>query len=121
MEKKLRQFVFNGLLLQDSFKTLNKEKGISVTKAGDLQPVSRVVEIDFSPIVWHNACDMSSVYQSIFCIENTIRNFIVERMSERYGLNWWNDKVPSKIKNDVLKLKAKEQKNKFFLVGLIPR
>ena len=114
MEKKLRQFVFNGLLLQDSFKTLNKEKGISVTKAGDLQPVSRVVEIDFSPIVWHNACDMSSVYQSIFCIENTIRNFIVERMSERYGLNWWNDKVPSKIKNDVLKLKAKEQKNKFF-------
>lgn len=114
MEKGLRQFVFNGLLLQDSFKTLGKEKGISVTKSGDFQPVSRVVEIDFSPIVWHNACDMASVYQSIFCIENTIRNFIVERMSERYGLDWWNDKVPSKIKSDVIKLKTKEQRNKFF-------
>ena len=114
MEKELRQFVFNGLLLHDSFKILDKEKGISVTKAGDFQPVSRVVEIDFSPIVWHNACDMASVYQSIFCIENTIRNFIVERMSERYGLDWWNEKVPSKIKNEVIKLKTKEQKNKFF-------
>ena len=57
---------------------------------------------------------MSLVYQAIFCIENTIRNFIVERMSERFGLEWWNDKVPSKIKNDVEKLKTKEQKNKFF-------
>lgn len=57
---------------------------------------------------------MSSVYQAIFCIENTIRNFIVERMSERFGLEWWNDKVPTKIKNDVEKLKTKEQKNKFF-------
>ena len=57
---------------------------------------------------------MSSVYQAIFCIENTIRNFIVERMFERFGLEWWNDKVPTKIKNDVEKLKTKEQKNKFF-------
>lgn len=114
MEEKLRQFVFNGLLLQDSFETLEKQQGIAVTKSGDLQPVSRVVEADFSPIVWNNACNMSSVYQAIFCIENTIRNFIVERMSERFGLEWWNDKVPTKIKNDVEKLKTKEQKNKFF-------
>ena len=57
---------------------------------------------------------MSSVYQAIFCIENTIRSFIVERMSERYGLNWWEEKVSSGIKKDVIKLKEKEAKNKFF-------
>lgn len=113
MEEKLRQFVFNGLLLQDSFESLDKQQGISVTKSGDLQPVSCVVEADFNPTIWHNACDMASVYQSIFCIENTIRAFIVERMSERHGLDWWNS-VPSKISKDVEKLKAKEQKNKFF-------
>ena len=91
-EAMMRQFVFSGLLLQDSLDTLEKE-GISVRKSGDLAPVSRVVEADFSPRIWHDANNMASVYQAIFCIENTIRSFIVERMSERYGLNWWEEKV----------------------------
>lgn len=112
-ESKMRQFVFNGLLLQDSFDALEKE-GISIRKSGDLAPVSRVVEADFSPKIWHDANNMASVYQAIFCIENTIRSFIVERMSERYGLDWWEEKVSSGIKKDVSRLKEKEAKNKFF-------
>lgn len=112
-EKLLRQFVFNGLLLQDSFDTLQKE-GISVCASGDFQQVSRVVDADFSPRIWHDATDMASVYQAIFCIENTLRKFIVERMSERHGLDWWEEKVGSKIKKSVKTLKEKEEKNKFF-------
>ena len=113
-EQSLRQFVFNGLLLYDSLETLEKQKGITVFESGDLTQVSRVVEADFSPIVWNNAINMSSVYQAIFCIENTLRNFIVERMSERHGLNWWEEKVPGNIKKAVEKLKKEEQRNKFF-------
>lgn len=113
-EQALRQFVFNGLLLYDSLETLERQKGISVFESGDLTQVSRVVETDFSPVVWNNAINMSSVYQAIFCIENTLRNFIVERMSERYGLSWWEEKVPSNIKKAVDKLKKDEIKNKFF-------
>lgn len=113
-EQSLRQFVFNGLLLYDSLETLERQKGISVFESGDLTQVSRVVEADFSPVVWNNAINMSSVYQAIFCIENTLRNFIVERMSERHGLSWWEEKVPSNIKKAVDKLKKDEIKNKFF-------
>lgn len=110
---KIKEFVFNGLLLQDSFEKLSKD-GIKVSASGDLKPVERVVETDFSPIIWNKALDMASVYQAIFCIENTLRTFIVERMSERHGLEWWQNKVPKKIKDDVEKLVAKERKNKFF-------
>ena len=110
----LRQFVFNGLLLYDSLSALEKQTGISVSEVGDMTQVSRVVEADFSPVVWNNAINMSSVYQAIFCIENTLRNFIVERMAERYGLSWWDEKVPSNIKKAVDKLKKDEIKNKFF-------
>jgi hypothetical protein len=112
-EKKLREFVFNGLLLQDSFDALQKE-GISVSASGDFQQVTRVVEADFSPRVWHDATNMASVYQAIFCIENTMRSFIVERMSERHGLDWWEEKVNIKIKKAVKSLRDKEEKNKFF-------
>ena len=108
-EQSLRQFVFNGLLLYDSLEALEKQKGISVFESGDLTQVSRVVEADFSPIVWNNATNMSSVYQAIFCIENTLRNFIVERMSERHGLNWWEEKVPSNIKKAVAEKRRTEK------------
>ena len=110
---KLKEFIFNGILLQDSFNQLEK-KGINIRGENDFASVSRVVESDFSPIIWNNAKNMSSIYEAIFCIENTLRKFIVERMVERNGLDWWVDKVPKKIREDVEKLKIKEEKNKFF-------
>lgn len=110
---KFKEFIFNGLLLEEDLQTLEKE-GIAVRESGDFSPVCRVLETDFSPKIWYNATNMASVYQSIFCIENTLRNFIVERMSERHGLDWWGQTVPKKIKDDVEKLKIKETKNRFF-------
>ena len=113
-EAMMRQFVFSGLLLQDSLDTLEKE-GISVRKSGDLAPVSRVVEADFSPRIWHDANNMASVYQAIFCIENTIRSFIVERMSERYGLNWWEGKSKRQDKESCQNAKGRRTEKQIFL------
>ena len=109
----IKEFVFNGMLVQDSLKSLELE-GITVLNNCDEIPVHRVVEADFSPRIWNDARNMSSIYTALYCIENTIRSFIVERMSERYGIDWWHSKVPKKIKDDVVKLKEKEQKNKYY-------
>ncbi|MFR1725096.1 Swt1 family HEPN domain-containing protein [Emergencia timonensis] len=111
-ERRLKEFVFNALLTQDSFSALENE-GISITASDDYSPISRVVENDFSPRIWHDAVTMSSVYTALYCIENTIRKFIVERMSERYGIDWWEEKVPKKIKDAVNSLKKQEEKNKY--------
>lgn len=111
-ERLLKEFVFNALLTQDSFQSLANE-GINVSDSDDYVAISRVVETDFSPRVWHDAASMSSVYTAVYCIENTVRNFIVERMSERYGITWWEEKVPQKIKTAVNALKKQEEKNKY--------
>ena len=42
-----------------------------------------------------------------------MRNFIVERMSERHGIDWWEKTVPKKIKEAVNNLKKQEEKNKY--------
>lgn len=98
MEEKLRQFVFNGLLLQDSFETLEKQQGIAVTKSGDLQPVSRVVEADFSPIVWNNACNMSSVYQAIFVLKIQLEILLLRECLKDLDLNGGMIKFQQKLK-----------------------
>lgn len=111
-ERTIKEFVFNALLVQDSFNSLEKE-GISVSSSDDFVAISRVVERDFSPRVWADAIRMSSVYTALYCIENTIRDFIVERMSERHGIDWWEKTVPKKIRDAVVDLKKKEEKNKY--------
>ena len=79
----------------------------------DFELISRVIEADFNPRVWFDATNMSSVYTAFYCIENTIRNFIVERMSEIYGIDWWEKKIPKKIKESVIALKKKDETNKY--------
>jgi len=111
-ERAIKEFVFNALLTQDSFISLEKE-GISTSSSKGFSPISRVIEQDFNPKIWYDATKMSSVYTALYCIENTIRTFIVERMSERHGIDWWETKVPKGIKQTVINLKNKEEKNKY--------
>jgi hypothetical protein len=111
-ERAIKEFVFNALLTQDAFHNLEKE-GIPISISKYFSPITRVVEQDFNPRIWHDANKMSSVYTALYCIENTIRTFIVERMSERHGINWWEVKVPQKIKDNVINLKKQDEKNKY--------
>lgn len=108
----LKKFVFDALLTEDNLFAMQKE-GLSVKSESSQTPIARVVYNDFSPIVWQQGIQMSSIYTLLFCIENTLRNFIVERLAEQKGLNWWEDYVPKKIKDAAEKLKASEEKNKY--------
>lgn len=112
-EKKLKEFVFNGMLVQDSLQSLESE-GINVTKTSDNVVVNRVSEHDFSPKLWYNASKMSSVYIALYCAENLLRDFIVDRLSEVRGIDWWDTCVPKKVQDEVKKLKEKEEKNKYY-------
>jgi|SRR5690554_6898925 len=110
--KKLKEFIFNGLLLDDTLDKLG-ESGISVREGQKLKGVTRIQESDFSPRIIHNATKMSSVFTVFFCLENAVRELIQERLAERYGPTWWNDKIPKKIKDNVEKLKDKEKLNRY--------
>ncbi|MCB9227892.1 MAG: hypothetical protein H6578_12090 [Chitinophagales bacterium] len=110
--KKLKEFIFNGLLLDDTLDKL-EDSGISVREGQKLKGVSRIQETDFSPRIIHNATKMSSVFTVFFCLENAVRELIQERLAERYGPTWWTDKIPNKIKNSVEKLKDKEKFNRY--------
>lgn len=110
--EKLKQFVFNAWLLDDSFERLEGE-GISIRSGTTVIPVERIEETDFSPRVIHDANRMSTVYVAFFCLENSVRELITDRLAERYGVDWWERCVPEKIKKAVQKLKEKEERNRY--------
>lgn len=108
----LKKFIFDGLLLEDSFERLESE-GISVRRGRHEISIERIDETDFSPRIIHNANQMSSIYIVFYCLENSVRELITERLSERKGVDWWEVCVPKKIKDAVNKLKLQEEKNRY--------
>jgi len=108
---KLKQFVFNGILTEDSLSTLEKE-GISIRQGSNIQPIARIEETDFSPRIIHSASRMASIYIVFFCLENAVRELISARLSERKGIEWWKS-VPEKIRKNVDSLIREEEKYRY--------
>lgn len=109
---RLKQFVFNNLLIENTFEQLERE-GISVRGGKKAELVSRIEPADFSPKVRHEAVKMASVYEAFYCLENAVRDLIVDRLVERKGLNWWVDCISDPVKKHVKKLQDEEAKNKY--------
>lgn len=108
----LKKFVFNGLLLEDSFSRLESQ-GISVRSGKNEIPVERIDSADFSPRIIHDANRMASIYIVFYCLENSVRSLLTERLLERQGIDWWETCVPKKIQESVEKLKDQEEKNRY--------
>lgn len=86
-----------------------EEQGIGVRgKRGNEEAVAGLEDTYFSSRIAYDANRMASVYVAFFCLENAVRELITERLLERHGIDWWNTKVPAKIKAAVEKLKEKE-------------
>ncbi len=103
----IKQFVFNAMLAENSLSQLN-EQGISVRGSEATPPTLNVEETGFSPRVVYDARKMASVFIAFFCLENSVRELITERLLARIGIDWWSSAVPQRIKTAVEKIKEKE-------------
>lgn len=112
MSDRVKQFVFNALLAQNSLAQLETE-GISVGGTKATPPTLSIDELGFSPRIIYDATKMSSVFTAFFCLENSARDLITERLLARKGTDWWTLSVPAKIKSAVEKLKEREEKNRY--------
>ncbi|KUO65451.1 MAG: hypothetical protein APF84_13275 [Gracilibacter sp. BRH_c7a] len=110
--EQMKKFIFNAFLLEDSFDRL-EDDGIPVRIGKRIEPIKRIEETNFSPRIMYEANKMASVYTAFFCIENSVRELIVDRLAERKGIDWWEKCVPAKIQQSVEKLKEKEETNRY--------
>lgn len=108
----IKKFVFDGMLVGESLRGLESQ-GISVSSSNDETSVQRIEENDFSPRIVFEAKKMAAIYVAFFCLENSVRELITDRLAERHGVDWWEECVPKKIQTSVERLREKEEKNKY--------
>lgn len=108
----IRRFVFNAMLVENSLDQLSSE-GIGIRGETTDGTVIRVDEIGFSPRIVHESQKMASVFMAFFCLENSVRDLITERLLARQGTEWWKNAVPQRVQQAVEKLQEKEEKHRY--------
>jgi len=57
--------------------------------------------LQFSSDFRKEARVMAEHYEVFYCLEKSIRDLILDQMSDKYGSDWWNIKVKEAIRNNV--------------------
>ena len=97
--KELRDWLFRGLMFEADAEQF-RSAGIRV--GADTYETERALfEETLSPFgidQRNESLRMARLYALIYCFENSIRSLITDRLQETYGMNWWDKKVPMKIR-----------------------
>lgn len=105
---KLKLFSMKNLMLESDLITIEKS-GIEI---GHMQTLKKdeVVDLElFEFDIRKQARKMADFYVIYYALENSIRRLISETLKEKYGANWWNDKIPKDVQEEVRKRREKEK------------
>lgn len=56
---------------------------------------------NFNSDIRQEAKEMSRNYELLYCLEKSMRNYVLEIMADKYGFDWWDKKVNFDIKKKV--------------------
>jgi energy-converting hydrogenase A subunit M len=108
-EETIKLFGMQNLLLESELKKL-EESGVQIEHTKTIQK-AEIIDVDlFENDILQQAQRMADFYVIYYAVENSIRRLISERLLEKHGPNWWVDKVPDGVKNEVAK-KQKEERD----------
>jgi hypothetical protein len=96
------------LLLEAEFAKL-EERGLEIGHAKTIQR-DTLVDVDlFDQDIRLEGRRMADFYVLYYCLENTVRRLIAERLKDKNGAAWWDTAVPSGIKRAVAEKQAREK------------
>ncbi len=96
----IRDWLFKGMAVEDLLDNLELE-GLPVRAAEDPGAVQRVLPLeDFSPAIRRTAVQALPAYLALFCLENSVRELVVERMQDGLGVDWWGIGTSSELRKE---------------------
>lgn len=110
--KDLRDWLFRGLMFESEAERF-RSAGIGIGADTSLTEKALFEETlaPFGIDLRNEALRMARLYSLIYCFENSVRTLISQRLEEQYGVNWWTQKVPSKIQTHATTRQKNDQAN----------
>jgi energy-converting hydrogenase A subunit M len=109
LQDDIKLFGMHNLLVETELMKL-EDKGIPIEHKRTILK-AEIVDVElFESDILQEARKMADFYAIYYALENSIRRLVAERLSEKHGANWWNDKVPSGLQKNV-EDKQKEERD----------
>ena len=105
----VRLFSLNNLAIEAEIRRLESDIGVDLGhRAEDTSSFEKAYYPQFAERTRNEASRMSRNYAIFYCLENSIRELISQRLEEAHGTNWWGEAVPEAVKNNAQKNVKKE-------------
>lgn len=110
---KIRLFVLANSLAENSLDKLEAANDLDLGRT-DKEPLKEEDYYkQFALSFRKEAIAMSKHYEVFYCLEKSIRSLVVQLMFEKYGVEWWHEKVDEEIKKNVEKNIQREEDSGF--------
>lgn len=111
----IREWLFRAIAVESILDDM-EVAGTAIRAGEDPRAVQRVIDLeDFSPSVRMGSMAALPAFLAFYCLENSVRELVVERLQERRGLDWWVTSVPQQIKDRVARRRDLEGQNRWHL------
>jgi Swt1-like HEPN len=106
---RVRLFALNNLAIEAAVQRVEREKEVNLGHRPQVEGgLDETYYPQFDEKIQREAAEMAAHYRVFYCLENSIRTLITEVLSESYGDEWWDAKVPETVKNHVSGTQKKE-------------
>src|SRR5437016_5655731 len=86
-----------------------EQEGLAVRAGSDPRALQRLMALeDFSERVRVAAMSAVPAYLAFFCLENAVRELVMERLSANHGSDWWEKCASSQIRARATSRQSKE-------------
>lgn len=112
-DSKIRLFALANSLTENSLDQVEKDFQVDLGRRTPVQVKRKEYFLQFDSSFRSEAQAMAEHYELFYCLERSIRSLVVQLMLEKYGDNWWNEKVDEEIRKNVDKNIQREEDSGF--------
>jgi hypothetical protein len=101
-DEKMKLFSMANQMAESDLEKVEKKYQLNIRK--DVEEAENVDEdyyLQFPQVLRADAAKMSKHYEIFFCLENHIRELVIETLRETFGKDWWDKQVPDTVKQNV--------------------
>lgn len=115
---KVKLFCLTNSLIENQLDQFEAVTGSDLGRQEKTETKEKDFYLQFESEFRKEAKAMSKHYEVFYCLEKSIRRQVMLLMKEKYGENWWADRVDEEIKKNAEKNIQKEEDSGFTIRSL---